>query len=66
MAQGFTCPKCNCEGIGVIQTFALENAIRRRRKCPECGATLHTYEVLAETITTEPVYDYLFRKAPLT
>lgn len=40
------CPKCNHDDSRVIDSRASENndAIRRRRECPECGYRFTTYE----------------------
>lgn len=38
-------------------------AVQRRRKCFICAATFHTYEVHADLISTDPKFDFLFRKA---
>ena len=64
MGKGFICNKCSTPEVPVIQTFTLTNAVHRRRKCPSCGATFHTYEVADSMIPTGPEFDFLYRKAP--
>lgn len=64
MTKGFVCHKCSTPEVPVIQTFTLTNAVRRRRKCPSCGHTFHTYEIADSMIPTDETFDYLFRKAP--
>ena len=63
MARGFTCPQCQSDQVGVIQTMPCEDAIHRRRVCHTCSQTFHTYEVSADLISTDPKFDFLFRKA---
>jgi len=45
------CPSCSSSDTAVIDSREAEggSAIRRRRKCLDCGVRFSTYEVLAES-----------------
>lgn len=43
------CPFCGSESIRVIDSRPVDNSIRRRRECDECGKRFTTYEKV-ETI----------------
>lgn len=63
MTKGFICPECHSDQVGVIQTMNVPTAVQRRRKCFICAATFHTFEIHADLISTDPKFDFLFRKA---
>jgi transcriptional regulator NrdR family protein len=39
------CPKCSARAV-VIDTRESGHTVKRRRKCPECGARWSTWEVM--------------------
>lgn len=50
----FTCPKCQCSAIRVVDSrgFAARDGIRRRRECEKCGHRFTTYEIPANELNT--------------
>lgn len=44
------CPKCSSLETGVTDSRPVESAIRRRRRCCECGERFTTYELDAAEI----------------
>lgn len=43
-ALGIQCPSCKSTDTGVIRTLLREDAVRRERKCVECGRRWYTVE----------------------
>ncbi len=48
--ENMHCPVCNFDDTNVVDSRVVDNgkAVRRRRKCPECGNRFTTYERLNE------------------
>lgn len=43
--RGLQCPKCGCRHLHVIYTReTIQNRLRRRRECRNCGHRITTYE----------------------
>ena len=59
---GLRCPHCASIRVHVMQTFRLDGAIMRRRKCRECTRLFLTYEIEASLVPTDPKFDFLYRR----
>ena len=61
--QGIRCGLCESKDTSVIQTIHVDHGVRRIRKCNTCQHRFTTYEINAARISTDPKFDFLFRKA---
>lgn len=50
MPRADTCPACGSDKSGVIDTRRRSLALKRRRKCIDCGERWTTYELRAEMV----------------